>query len=68
MSKRYCVTCGQILTDENERGLLCVDCYAQFYPPGRRRNTLVLEIRPDDVVAFFKDASKLCEQAGYLHR
>ncbi len=29
------------------------------------RGSLVLEIRPDDVVAFFKDASNLCEQAGY---
>src|SRR5258706_1340940 len=29
------------------------------------RGSLTLETRPDDVVAFFKDVSKLCEQAGY---
>ncbi len=29
------------------------------------RGSLVLEIRPDDVVAFFRDASNLCEEAGY---
>lgn len=29
------------------------------------RGSLVLEIRADDVVLFFRDASRLCEQAGY---
>jgi hypothetical protein len=29
------------------------------------RGALLLEIRPDDVVAFFSEASDICEQAGY---
>ncbi|TMD22539.1 MAG: hypothetical protein E6J04_21600 [Chloroflexi bacterium] len=29
------------------------------------RGALLLEIRPDDVVAFFREASDICEQAGY---
>ena len=29
------------------------------------KGTLVLDIRPDDVVKFFAEASELCERAGY---
>jgi len=29
------------------------------------RGSLILEIRPDDIVAFFREACEICEQAGY---
>lgn len=50
--KRYCVTCGQLLTYQhreehpaNAHGQLCLECFTQIYPVRNKRNPAIVPVK-----------------------